>query len=161
MKEYLRSDGNPLTIEYQVPVGTDSVIFNVYDIDLEDYIQSDEAVYFAGTLFYINLNTDVTAYDRKIKIEIQIINENTYDEDELYCSIVRPYATTTEIAEYADLAIVGSNPSFGETTERALLREEKEQELLLIRLLEQTLTINIRVLQHLDKELIYFISVKK
>jgi hypothetical protein len=44
MNEYLRSDGDTLTIPYTAPSGTDSIVFNVYDLDLEEYIQADESL---------------------------------------------------------------------------------------------------------------------
>lgn len=207
MKEYLRSDGDTLTIPYTAPSGTDSIVFNVYDLDLEEYIQADESLakratvtaatgngttitYTAAntfavgetvtitglttttgstlnksnvvvatrsssqftvtnstvgtatstqsgkalhitTAFNLILNQDVTAYDRRIKIEIQSITSNTYTEDELYGSLIRPYATAQEIATYGDITIVSSNPGAGEATEAQLIKQEKRARLVI------------------------------
>ena len=207
MNEYLRSDGDTLTIAYTAPSGTDSIVFNVYDLDLEEYIQADESLakratvtaatgngttitYTASntfdvgdvvtitglttttgstlnksnvvvatrsgsqftvtnstvgtatatqsgkalhitTAFNLVLNQDVTAYDRRIKIEIQSITSNTYTEDELYGSLVRPYATAQEIATYGDITIVSSNPGPGEATLAQLVKQEKRARLVI------------------------------
>jgi hypothetical protein len=205
MKEYLRSDGDTVTIPYTAPSGTDAVVFSVYDLDLEEYIQSDESLVKRATVtaasgngttitytatntfaigdvvtitglstttgsslnksnvtvatrsdsqftvantttgtatatqsgtalqittsFNLILDQEVTAYDRKLKIELQIIDASSYIEDELYVSLVRPYATATELAEHAGLTIVGSNPGFGEITQAELTRLERRARL--------------------------------
>jgi hypothetical protein len=205
MKEYLRSDGDTVTIPYTAPSGTDAVVFSVYDLDLEEYVQSDEslvkrAIVTAAsgngtTITYTAINTfavgdvvtitglstttgsslntsnatvatrsdsqftvvsetfgtaastqsgtalqittnfnlildqEVTAYDRRLKVELQIIDASSYTEDELYVSLIRPYATTTELAEHAGLTIVGSNPGFGQITEAELTKLERRARL--------------------------------
>lgn len=129
MKEYLRSDGDTLTIPYTAPAGTDSVVFNVYDLDLEEHIQSEEGTLSSGSTFNLVLSREVAAYDRRIKVEIQAIDANSYTEDEFYASLVRPYATSTEIAAYSNVTIVQSNPSFGETTLSELIKLEKKARL--------------------------------
>jgi len=205
MKEYLRTQGDVLSIPYTAPLGTDAVVFSVYDLDLEEYIQSDESLaktaivtaasgngttitYTASNTFVVGdivtitglstttgatlnkenvviatrsssqftvtnntvgtavatqsglarqttssfnliLNQDVTSYDRRLRIEIQIIDASSYTEDEIYASIIRPYATTTEIAEYAGLEIVNDTPGFGEITEAELVKLERKARL--------------------------------
>ena len=146
MKEYLRSDGDTVTIQYTAPTGTDSVVFNVYDIDLEDYIQSDEGTLVSGAVFNIILNQEVASYDRKLKIEIQAIDANTYTEDELYASIIRPYATPAEIADYAGLTIVSSNPDTGEITSAELIKLEKKARLLINAMLERDFTFSYKTI---------------
>jgi hypothetical protein len=131
MKEYLRSDGDTLTIPYIAPTGTDSVVFNVYDLDLEDYIQSDEGVLATGSTFNLILDRDVALYDRRVRIEVQSIDANTYTEDEFYGNLVRPYATAQEIAEYGDITIVSSNPGPGEATLDQLVKQEKRARLMI------------------------------
>ena len=44
MKEYLRTEGDSVTIPYTAPLGTDAIVFSVYDLDLEEYVQSDESL---------------------------------------------------------------------------------------------------------------------
>ena len=129
MKEYLRSDGDTLTIQYTAATGTDSVVFDVYDLDLEEYIQSDEGTLSSGSTFNLVLTKEVAAYDRNVRIDIQAIDANTYTEDEMYASLVRPYATTAEIAEYSGYTIVSSNPGFNETTTANLVKLEKKARL--------------------------------
>lgn len=129
MKEYLRTEGDSLTISYVAPTGTDSVVFNVYDLDLEEYILSDEADLVSGTTFNIVLDQEVSQYDRKLKIELQIIDASSYTEDEIYASVIRPYATTAELAEHAGLTIVNSSPGFGEITAAELIKLERKARL--------------------------------
>lgn len=205
MKEYLRSDGDTVTIPYTAPSGTDAVVFSVYDLDLEEYVQSDESLvkratvtaasgngtsitYTASNTFEIGdvvtitglstttgsslnksnvtitsrsnsqftvaettvgtasgtqsglalqvttnfdlvLDQDVTLYDRRLKVELQIIDASSYTEDEIYVNLVRPYATTAELAEHAGLTIVGSSPGFGEVTEAELIKLERRARL--------------------------------
>jgi hypothetical protein len=205
MKEYLRSDGDTLAIPYKSSINAESIVFNVYDIDLEEYLQSDESnaktanvtaasgsgttiTYTASNNFSVGsvvtitglttttgsslnksnvvvasrtasqftvanttvgtavatqsgkaleitsdfnliLNQEVTAYDRRLKIEIQAISSNTYVEDEMYANVVRPYATPEEIAEYAGLTIVSASPSSGEITRAELTKLEKKARL--------------------------------
>lgn len=205
MKEYLRSQGDTVTIPYTAPLGTDAVVFSVYDLDLEEYVQSDEALakratvtaasgngttitYTASNTFAVGdvvtitglstttgstlnktnviiatrtssqftvtnstvgtatatqsgiaiqttsafnliLDQDVTTYDRRLRIELQIIDASTYTEDEIYVSLIRPYATATELAEYAGLEIVQDSPSFGQVTEAELVKLERKARL--------------------------------
>jgi hypothetical protein len=129
MKEYLRTEGDAVTISYVAPTGTDSVVFNVYDLDLAEYILSDEADLVSGSTFSIVLDQEVSTYDRKLKIELQIIDASSYTEDEIYASIIRPYATTTELADYAGLEIVNGTPGFGEITEAELIKLERKARL--------------------------------
>jgi hypothetical protein len=205
MKEYLRTQGDVLSIPYTAPLGSDAVVFSVYDLDLEEYIQSDESLakraivtaasgngttitYTASNTFSVGdivtitglstttgatlnkanvviatrsssqftvtnntvgtavatqsglaiqttssfnliLDQDVTAYDRRLRIELQIIDSSSYTEDEIYASIIRPYATTTEIAEYAGLEIVNGTPGFGEITQAELVKLERKARL--------------------------------
>jgi hypothetical protein len=216
MNEYLRSDGDPLTIPVTAPSGTDSIVFNVYDLDLEEYIQADESLAKRATItaatgngttitytapntfavgdivtitglstttgsslnksnvavatrsssqftvtdstigtatapqtgkalhitteFNLVLNQDVTAYDRRLKIEIQNISSNTYTEDELYGNLVRPYATAQEIAEYGDITIVSSNPGLGEATIAQLVKQEKRARLVINSIISDSFT---------------------
>lgn len=103
MKEYFRTEGDSLTIPYVASAGTDSVIFSVYDLDLNEYILADEAVFSTGSTFNIILTQDITKYDRSLRIEIQSINGNVYSEDEMYVSVLRQYASTSEIRSELNL----------------------------------------------------------
>lgn len=105
MKEYLRSDGDTLTIEYQGNSSTTAVVFNVFDLNLNEYIQSDEATEITGDVFEIVLSQDTTKYDRDLKVELQVVETNHYYEDTLYVKLTRPYATAEEIAEALDIEI--------------------------------------------------------
>lgn len=205
MKEYLRSDGDTVTIPYVAPSGTDAVVFSVYDLDLEEYVQSDESLVKRATVtaasgngttitytasnkfsvgdvvtitglstttgsslnrsnatiatrsdsqftvvgttvgtatstqsgtalqittnFNLILDQEVSSYDRRLRIELQIIDASSYTEDELYATLVRPYATATELAEHSGLTIVGSNPGFGEITQAELIKLERRARL--------------------------------
>lgn len=126
MKEYLRSDGDTLTIEYPTNPTTTAVVFNVFDLDLNDYIQSDEAVASEDDIFNIVLSQDTTKYDRKLKIELQVIETNQYSEDDLYISLVRPYATVEEIAEALDIVIDETPTSSNEYKRATIERLERK-----------------------------------
>jgi hypothetical protein len=97
MREYFRTEGDALTIPYVAQAGTDSVIFSVYDLDLNEYILADEAVFSTGSTFNMVLPLEITKYDRSLRLEIQSINGNVYSEDEIYASIVRQYSPTSDI----------------------------------------------------------------
>lgn len=131
MKEYLRSDGGTLAIPFLAPVGTDVVVFDVYDVDLEEHLQTDEAILVSGSNFNLILNTEVCKYDRKLRIDLQIIDQNTYTEDQIHVNIIRPYATAQEISEYGDIEIVQSNPGIRQATISQLIRQEKRARLLI------------------------------
>jgi hypothetical protein len=142
MKEYLRTEGDAVTISYVAPTGTDSVVFNVYDLDLAEYILSDEADLVSGSTFSIVLDQEVSNYDRKLKIELQIIDASSYTEDEIYASIIRPYATTTELADYAGLEIVNGTPGFGEITQAELIKLERKARLYINSRISDTFSFN-------------------
>lgn len=126
MKEYLRSDGDSLDVVYTAPEGTDSVVFTVYDLELDDYLQSDEGIQTdAPRDFILRLTAETCKYDRKLRIEIQTVAVNHYTEDEMFINLVRPYSSNSDLAEYMGLTIVDSNPSFGEVTETELIRLER------------------------------------
>lgn len=126
MKEYLRSDGDTLTIPYLTNAQTTAVVFNVFDLDLNDYIQSDEAVESTGNYFNIVLSQEVTMYDRKLKIELQVVETNKYTEDDLYVSLVRPYATAEEIAEILGFVIDETPTASNEYKRSTIERLEKK-----------------------------------
>jgi hypothetical protein len=44
MKEYLTTEGDGLTITYSAPTVTDSVVYTVTDIDLDEVVFADEAL---------------------------------------------------------------------------------------------------------------------
>ena len=76
MKEYLRSDGDSLAISYMADEAVTEIIYNVYDLDIKDYIQADQAESLGDGVFSILLSQDVCKYDRNLKIELQIISIN-------------------------------------------------------------------------------------
>jgi hypothetical protein len=98
--EYLRVDGLPTLINYQAPENTTNVIYSVYDLVNNEYLQYDEVSDHEDSIFVITLSPSVSKYDRSLKIEIQSIQTDNYSEDELYITLVRPLATLAEINEY-------------------------------------------------------------
>lgn len=121
MKEYLTSDGDSLVIEYRAPLGTDSLIYDVYDTSLDTYLIADEAEKKTATAtyqpFYITLPYDIVKYNRKIKINLQVIDQASFTEDTLYASLVRPYANVTDIQ--AALGITGQESQLEALERRA------------------------------------------
>lgn len=131
MKEYLRSDGDSLTIPYTADSTTTEVIYSVYDLDLKDYIQADEAVPVANHVFNIILSQEVCAYDRNLKIELQVIHTNQYVEDDLYINLVRPYATAEEIATELGLTITDTPTTDKQYTRAQIEKFERKARLLI------------------------------
>lgn len=121
MKEYLTSDGDALVVEYRAPLGTDSLVYNVYDTTLGTYLMADEAEKKTATQtyqpFHITLPYDIVKYNRKIQIDLQIIDIASYSEDVLYASLVRPYATVADIQEA--LGITGQEEELKRLERRA------------------------------------------
>lgn len=124
MKEYLTSDGDPLVIEYRAPAGTDSLVYDVYDTSLGVYLIADEAekknavtTPTAYQPFHITLPYDIVKYNRKIQINLQVIDQASFTEDILYASLVRPYATVTDIQEA--LGITGEEEALKRLERRA------------------------------------------
>jgi hypothetical protein len=89
MIEYLRTDGASLNISYTAPANTVSIVYSVYDLDNDQYIQYDQTNTVVSNVFTLTLNSDTTAYDRKLKIDIQGIKTNDSFTDEIYISLVR------------------------------------------------------------------------
>ena len=125
MKEYLRSDGEGISIAYIPPytsstgtplytsssaVDVTSIIYSVLDLASNEYIQYDEAVLVSNRLFNIPLSVDTCKYDRDLRIELQIISHHTYTEDSIDVKLIRPYATAEEIASDLGFTIT-ANPS--------------------------------------------------
>ena len=100
MAEYLRQDGQTLTIPYTGTATTQSVIYSVYDLSNDSYIQYDEVNESVDNIFDIVLSTDVTKYDRSLKIELQIIEEDSYSESVIFADLVRPFSTIDEIISH-------------------------------------------------------------
>jgi hypothetical protein len=126
MKEYLTSDGDPLVIEYRAPAGTDSLVYDVYDTSLGEYLIADQAekktavtTPVAYQPFHITLPYDVVKYNRKIQINLQVIDQASFTEDVLYASLVRPYATVTDLQ--LALGITGQADSLKALERRARL----------------------------------------
>lgn len=114
MAEYLRQDGQTVTIYYPATETTQSIVYSVYDIITDQYIQYDELNQRAESgAFEIILSRDVTKYDRNIRIDIQVIEEANYFEDVLFVELVRPLSTpddiTTHFQPYPDLGPIFLN----------------------------------------------------
>jgi hypothetical protein len=99
--EYLREDGKELHITYTPIQETVSLIFSVYDEINSQYLYYNEAVGIDNnTTFDIVLPIDVSRYDRKLRLDLQGITENSYYDDVLYAELVRPFAQPEEINAY-------------------------------------------------------------
>lgn len=129
MKEYLRSDGDSLAISYMADEAVTEIIYNVYDLDIKDYIQADQAESLGDGVFSILLSQDVCKYDRNLKIELQIISINQYTEDDLYINLVRPYATAEEIAEELGFTITETPTSDKQYTKAQIEKLERKARL--------------------------------
>jgi len=116
MAEYLREDGQTLIIPYPGTETTQSIVYSVYDTGIDQYIQYDELTA-RGTsgAYEMLLSTDVTKYDRSLRIDIQVIEPSNYFEDTVFVDIVRPLSTPDDIIThfqpYPDLGPIVLNLS--------------------------------------------------
>ena len=131
MKEYLRTDGDPLEIIYESQANTLSVVYSVYDLVNDEYIQQDINNTVEFNVFHLLLNSDVTKYDRQLRIDIQGIKSNDSYTDELYISLVRPYATAQEIADYAGITISDETETSTSLFQSTIEKFEKKARLLI------------------------------
>lgn len=118
MIEYLRSDNSELDITFTAASGITSVIFEAYDLDSNEFIQSGTTASGASQVFTATLTSDSAAYDRNIKIEWVSSTASGASTTINYYSIVRPFATASRIRELADI-----NSS---VTDATLKKEEKK-----------------------------------
>lgn len=134
MKEYLRTDGEELSITYTAPTGTDSVVYTITDLDLNEVLFADEATLISGANFSIDIPADITLYDRKLQIDLQIVDSGSYSEDIIFASLVRPYCNIDELATELGL-VISSNPSgSGQIKRSDLERLEKRARFLINKL---------------------------
>ena len=103
MIEYLRSDNSELDITFTAGTGVTSVVFEAYDLDTNDFIQSGTTSSAASQVFTATLTADSAAYDRNIKMEWISSTASTSTNTISYLSIVRPFATVSRIRELADI----------------------------------------------------------
>lgn len=207
MKEYLRADGEELSIAYTAPAGTDSIVYTVTDLDLNEVLFADESIskratvtaasgngttitYTASntfavgdvvtitglatttgstlnksnvsvatrsdsqftvtnstvgtstatqsgtavqitTAFTLILGQDITAYDRKLQIDLQIVDAGSYSEDIIFASLVRPYCDVDELATELGLVITDTPTGSGQIKRSDLERLEKRARFLI------------------------------
>jgi|694.fasta_scaffold08825_12 hypothetical protein len=131
MKEYLRTDGEELSITYTAPAGTDSVVYTITDLDFNEVLFADEATLISGVNFSIDIPSDITAYDRKLQIDLQIVDAGSYSEDILFASLVRPYCNIDELASELGLTISSTPTGSGQIKRSDLERLEKRARFLI------------------------------
>ena len=139
MKEYLTTEGEGLTITYTAPAATDSVIYTVTDIDLDEVIFADEATDSTGNTWLMELSSDICKYDRKLRITIEMLDYGTpstnsqvgtngsYNTDYLDVSLVRPYVTADELASELGLTITEEDPANTSEIKRTTLQRYERQ----------------------------------
>ena len=143
MKEYLTTEGDGLTITYSAPAGVDSVVYTIVDLDLDEVLFADEATK-AGSLYEFELSSDICKYDRKLRINIELLDygvaalysssnlvssgtSGSYSTDFLDISLVRPYVTADELASELGLTIVTGTPSDTSEVKRSTLERWERQ----------------------------------
>jgi hypothetical protein len=131
VKEYLRTDGDPLEVIYESQANTLSVVYSVYDLINKEYIQEDVNNTVEFNVFHLQLNSDVTKYDRQLRIDIQGIKSNNSYTDTLYISLIRPYATAQEIADYAGITITDETETSTSLFQSTIEKFEKKARLLI------------------------------
>ena len=102
--EYLRSDNNDLDITFTAASGITSVVFEIYDLDTNEFVQAGTAASGASQVFTANLTEDSVAYDRNVKIEWVSSTASGASTTINYASIIRPYVTATRIRALADIS---------------------------------------------------------
>jgi hypothetical protein len=139
MKEYLTTEGDGLIITYTAPATTDSVVYTITDLDLDEVLFADEATDAAGNTWTFELSSDICKYDRKLRIGIEILDYGTpsgvssvgsngsYTTDFLDISLVRPYVTADELAEELGLTIVSGTPATTSEVKRTTLERWERQ----------------------------------
>lgn len=131
MKEYLRTDGEELSITYTAPTGTDSVVYTITDLDLNEVLFADEASLISGSNFSIDIPADIASYDRKLQIDLQIVDAGSYSEDILFASLVRPYCDIDTLASELGLTIASQPSNSGEITRANLEKLERRARFLI------------------------------
>lgn len=137
MKEYLTTEGDGLTITYTAPAATDSVIYTVTDIDLDEVIFADEATDSTGNTWLFELSSDICKYDRKLRIDIEMLDYGTestngsYTTDFLDIALTRPYITADDLASELGLSIVTTPSSATQITRSALERLERQARIII------------------------------
>ena len=138
MKEYLTTEGEGLTIDYTAPGAVDSVVYTITDLDLGEILFADEATKVGG-VFELELSSDICKYDRKLRIDIELLDYGTpsgvssigsngsYNTDFLDVSLVRPYVTADELAEELGLTIVTGTPADTSEIKRSTLERYERQ----------------------------------
>jgi len=116
--EYLRSDNTDLEIKYTAASGITSVVFEVYDLDTNDFVQAGTAASGASSIFTATLDKSSIEYDRNLKFEWISSTASGSDSTINYYSIATPYATATRIRS---LASIDSS-----VTDSTLEKEEKK-----------------------------------
>lgn len=139
MKEYLTTSGEGVTVEYNAPEGTDSIIYTITDMSLNEILFADEAVYNEDTeLFEIEINDEICRYDRKLRIDLEIIDYGTapvnsvggsagsYSSNYIDISLVRPYVSAQELADELGLTITDEPTTTSEVNLETIKRWERQ-----------------------------------
>lgn len=139
MKEYLTTEGDGLTIFYTAPAATDSVVYTITDIELDEILFADEATKNNQNKYEFELSSDICKYDRKLRIDIELLDYGTaptvssagtsgsYQTDFMNISLVRPYVSADDLAEELGLTIVTGTPSDTSEVKRETLEKWERQ----------------------------------
>lgn len=103
MIEYLRTDYDDLEIQFTANNNVNSVTFEVYDLDTDEFIQSGTTASGASSIFTATLTEDSVTYDRNVKIEWISSTASGATSTIEFASIIRPFATPTRIRSLADI----------------------------------------------------------
>jgi hypothetical protein len=103
LNEYLRTDYDALTIPFTAASGITSVIFEVYDLDTEEFIQSGTTSSAGSSVFNATLTQTSVEYDRNVKIEWTSSTASGASSTVEIASIVRPFATVSRIRSISDV----------------------------------------------------------
>lgn len=130
MTEYLRTDGEPLTINYVGQLDTTTIVVSIYDVLNDEYIGYDEYPHIDPldntSAFSIVLNSDITKYDRELILEVQGVGQNSYYDDKLYVTLIRPFVTYDEIISYFQYNQNSADSILAGQPEQYILKLEKK-----------------------------------
>ncbi|NDB83848.1 MAG: hypothetical protein EB127_14155 [Alphaproteobacteria bacterium] len=126
MIEYLRTDYDDLQVTFTAASGVTAVVFEIYDLDTDEFIQSGTTASGASSIFTATLTEDSVEYDRNVKIEWISSTASGASSTIEFASIIRPFATATRIRSIADIDSTVTDTSLKKQERKARMYIQKQ-----------------------------------
>lgn len=97
--EVLRPEGQA-SIDYYTSEDAVSIVYSVYDVLNDQVVEYNELEQTEPGRFNIVFSEETSRYDRQVRVDIDIIRPETYEQDHLNIFFVRPFMTQTSIYGY-------------------------------------------------------------